>query len=176
MVSRRCSKDSGKALRDRWNTSGSRRNPSACNRSLPDCEAHLDAKLDAIQRRNLLLLPRGVLLVHRREVLSPVGIPAGCCWDEFDRGLPDRSSMGGLHYRQSAYPSRLPDLSIIWSRPGATDAWHGRDVDLLAHTALDASKESLPSYLKWRDFPGPRSVEAKAIAAQGKACRCSSGS
>src|ERR1035437_6589507 len=62
------------------------------------------------------------------------------------------------------------------AEPGAHFAWHGCDVDLLAHTALDASKVSLPSYLKWRDFPGPRSVEAKAIAAQGKACRCSSGS
>ena len=67
MVSIRCAKNPHQALPD------CRRAPrpdgphAALHWNLPDRETHLDARLDALQRRCLLLLPRRILMDHRRQ-------------------------------------------------------------------------------------------------------------
>ena len=48
--------------------------PVAFRRHLPHRETHLDARMDAIQRRPLLPVPRGVQLDYRRPRLQKMGV------------------------------------------------------------------------------------------------------
>src|SRR5580658_858459 len=148
MVSLGRAENPRQAFCDRWNSSCSRRSLLAFHRCLPNCEAHLDARLDSFQRRRLLPVSRRILLDHRREGLSPLVVPTGSGWHELNRSLPDCSSLGRLHRGESAHQSRIPGLSNIWNRPGTVDGWHHGHVDLLAHLVLDVSEKAVPPHLK----------------------------
>ena len=66
-------------------------------------EAHLDAGVDAVQRRSVLPVPGGLLLADGGEGVSQVGIPAGGDRGQLDCGVPDGAPVGALH------PGFVPD-------------------------------------------------------------------
>jgi hypothetical protein len=68
-------------------------------------ETHLDARVDALQRRPLLSFPGGLLLVDGGEGVSQMGLPASGDRGELDCGVPDGAPVGALH------PGFLPHSS-----------------------------------------------------------------
>ena len=74
-----------------------RRTAAPFHRHLSGGETHLDARVDAVQRRSLFPFPGGLLLADRGQGLSQMGVPAGGDRRQLHRRVPDGPPLGRLH-------------------------------------------------------------------------------
>ena len=89
---------------------------AALHRHLPHREAHLDARLDAVQRRPVLPLSVDFLLADGGEGLSSLGLPAHRDRHELDRRLRDGGDHARLDHRHFPHPPGRAFLRASWAR------------------------------------------------------------
>jgi hypothetical protein len=122
---------------------------AALYRHLPGGEAHLDAFLDAIQRRPVLPLSFGLLLAHRGARLPALGVSAGGDRDELHRRLFDRGDVAWLCSKLAPHPSRPALLRVSGRGRGAAGTRHGGAGAVLAGAVLDVPAQDLPQDLSF---------------------------
>src|SRR5215469_453685 len=127
---------------------GNRSGPAASfhgNRAC--CEAHLDARLDDLQRRRMFPAPRWLLLVNRNKGMEAVDLLADGHWDEFDRRLSDGPSVRAVPDRFAADQSGPRRLPPFRRRTRAVHHRRGRSTPLLADVVVDVPPKTISQNL-----------------------------
>ncbi len=115
--------------------------------NLPDRQAHLDALMDALERRRVFPVPGRVLVGHRCEETSQDRVSAGRGGHELDCGLCHCGVVAGLCREQLSHSSGDRRAQLTGAGAGA-DIARRSDVDrLLACTLLDVQEEDFCAHL-----------------------------
>ena len=114
---------------------------------LPNRQAHLDAVMDALERRSLLRVPRILLLAHRRQEKSEVGISACGRGHELDRRILHRAPLGRVHLEYLQDSPRDAVSEYVWGGAGAFLPRRAHHGGVLVDSLLDVPQADLHPYL-----------------------------
>src|SRR5437764_13468314 len=114
---------------------------------LPGGQAHLDAQLDAIQRRVVSAVAGGVLSRDRSVGTAALGFSAGRDWHELHCCVLDGPLIRELGLQRSHHSSRSEHLQNLRRCLRTTGARRGGAGGSLANALLDVSPKNLSAHL-----------------------------